>query len=102
MSNPTRYGYHGQVAPGRLKMQIVSCDGGHLTEEQDLLAQRHYSPDNILWNDKSVYCTKKDKCNIIFRHTGETCFNMTKLMIKTPDCGFTAPSASPTLIVGLR
>ena len=88
---PVRYGFHGQVAPGRLKMQLVNCDGGHLSESEDLLAQRHYSPENVLQNDKSVYCSKKDKCNYLIRHTGETCFSMTKLIIKAPDAGFTAP-----------
>ena len=88
--NPS-YGYHGQVVPGRLKMQIVSCDGGHVIEPDEVLGQRVYLAENVLRNDKSVYCTKKDKCNILLKHQGGTQFTVTKIVIKTPDSGFTAP-----------
>lgn len=85
------YGYRGQVLPGPLKMEIVSCDGGLHTE-----AARHgreYWPENVLRNDKSVYCTDtdNDKCNLILRHMGETTFCLKKLVIKAPERGFTAP-----------
>ena len=85
------YGYHGQVAPGRLKMAISSCDGGHLMESDELLPEKNYHPDNVLRNDKSVYCSKRDRCNIVLKHWGETPFTVTKIIIKAPDCGFTAP-----------
>lgn len=85
------YGYHGQVAPGRLKMMISSCDGGHLLESDELLPQKNYHPENVLHNDKSVYCSKKDKCNIVLKHWGETPFTVTKIIVKAPDSGFTAP-----------
>lgn len=83
------YGYRGQVVPGPLKMEIVSCDGGLHTE-----AARHgreYWPENVLRNDKSVYCTDNNKCNLILRHLGETTFCLKKLVIKAPERGFTAP-----------
>ena len=85
------YGYHGQVTPGRLKMTINSCDGGHLTDTEELLPERNYNPENVLRNDKSVYCSKKDRCNMVLKHWGETPFTVTKMIIKAPDCGFTAP-----------
>jgi hypothetical protein len=70
-------------------MEIVSCDGGIHTD-----AARHgreYYADNVLHNDKSVYCTDKSECNLILRHMGETPFTLRKLVIKAPERGFTAP-----------
>lgn len=78
-----RYGYRGSVVSGPLMMEIVSCDGGLHTEE--------YWPENVLRNDKSVYCTNNNKCNLILRHVGETTFCLKKLIIKAPERGFTAP-----------
>ena len=83
------YGYRGSVVSGPLIMEIVSCDGGLHTE-----AARHgreYWPENVLRNDKSVYCTDNNKCNLILRHVGETTFCLKKLVIKAPERGFTAP-----------
>lgn len=83
------YGYRGQVVPGPLKMEIESCDGGLHAD-----AARHgreYWPENVLRNDKSVYCTDRSKCNIVVRHQGKTAFCLTKLVIKAPERGFTAP-----------
>ena len=83
------YGYRGQVVSGPLKMEIVYCDGGLHSE-----AARHgrdYWPENVLRNDKSVYCTDSNKCNLVLRHMGETTFCLKKLVIKAPETGFTAP-----------
>ena len=85
------YGYRGQVVPGPLKMSIVSCDGGHLAENQHNNHQTHYLPDNILRNDMSVYCTERSETSIILRHFVETPFCLTKIVIKAPASGFTAP-----------
>ncbi len=87
--NGFSYGYRGQVVSGPLKMEFVSCDGGIHNE-----AARHgkeYWPDNVLRNDKSVYCTDGSKCNIILRHLGETSFCLRKVVIKAPERGFTEP-----------
>ena len=79
------YGYRGQVIAGPLKMEIVSCDGGvHPTGS-------HHYPENILRNDKSVYCTQSNECNIILRHQSETAFCLKKIIIKGPEKGFTSP-----------
>ena len=79
------YGYRGQVVPGRLNMMISYLDAGiHHDEKQ-------YSQDNILKNDKSVYCSRKNKVNIMLSHWGEVPFTCTKIIIKTPDSGFSAP-----------
>ena len=83
------YGYRGQVVSGPLKMEIVSCDGGLHTE-----AARHgreYWPENVLRNDKSVYCTDSNRCNLVLRHMGQTTFCLKKLVIKAPERNFTAP-----------
>lgn len=82
------YGYRGQVVCGALKMEIVSCDGGLHADSKH---GREYWPENVLRNDKSVYCTDSSKCNIIMRHQGGTTFCLKKLVIKAPDRGFTAP-----------
>lgn len=73
-----RYGHYGQVEPGDLEMEIVSCDGGMFSNE--LL----YSADNILRDDSSVYCTKGNRCNIVLRHRGSTTFTLSELVIKGP------------------
>ena len=99
----TFYGHYGQVVPGRLKMSLMSCDGGQLTERDDNMNHhRSYWPENILRNDKSVYCTEKDQCNIILGHGKETPFTVTKIVIKTPDAGFTAPVQEGLIFVAMN
>lgn len=80
------YGKYGQVEPGKLKMEIVSCDGG--------IYQEHggdYSAENVLKNDGTVYCTKSNRCNLVLRHQGATVFCLKELIIKAPHSGYTAP-----------
>lgn len=80
-----RYGTYGQVKPGALKMEIVSCDGGMFLNEQA------YAADNILRSDGSVYCAKGNRCNIVLRHQGATVFNLTELVVKTPSANYSSP-----------
>jgi hypothetical protein len=80
------YGKYGQVEPGKLKMEIVSCDGGMY---QDYGGD--YCAENVLKNDNSVYCTKSNRCNLILRHQGATVFSLKELIIKAPHSGYTAP-----------
>jgi hypothetical protein len=77
------YGHFGQVVAGPLKMEIVSCDGGHF--------KSLYRAENMLRNDKSVYCSESSRCNLMLRHQGETLFSLERIIIKAPDLGFTAP-----------
>ena len=84
------YGYRGQVVAGPLRMEIFSCDGGYFGDSTGH-GGRYYWPDNLLRNDKSVYCTESNKCNIILRHLGEAPFSLKKLVIKAPETGFSAP-----------
>ena len=87
--NGFNYGYRGQVVSGPLMMELVSCDGGIHTEAAR--NGKEYWPENILRNDKSVYCTDNSECNIVLRHIGETTFCLKKMVIKAPKDGFTAP-----------
>lgn len=73
-----RYGKYGQVEPGQLHMEMVSCDGGMFSNESS------YAAENILRNDNSVYCTKGNRCNIVLRHQGATVFTLRELVIKAP------------------
>lgn len=77
-SKPFRYGKYGQVEPGQLRMEIVSCDGGMFSNESS------YAAENILKNDNTVYCTKGNRCNIVLRHQGGTPFTLQELIIKGP------------------
>ncbi|KAL8739303.1 MAG: hypothetical protein Q9181_000033 [Wetmoreana brouardii] len=91
------YGYRGQVVPGTLRMEIAFCDGGlHECGEID------YSPENVLRNDLSVYCTRSRKCNMILRHEGGTPFCLQKLVIKAPETGFTAPIQEGMVFVAIE
>ncbi|KAM0473474.1 hypothetical protein ACHAPX_008221 [Trichoderma viride] len=73
-----RYGRYGQVDPGQLRMEIVSCDGGMFSNHSS------YAAENILKDDNSVYCTKGNRCNIILQHQGGTVFTLQELIIKAP------------------
>lgn len=82
--NGFSYGRYGQVEPGKLKMEIVSCDGG-------IYSEGNYAAENILKNDSTVYCTKSNRCNLVLRHQGSTVFSLKELVIKAPHSGYTAP-----------
>lgn len=83
-----KYGHKGQVVPGRLKMEIVSCDGGEYDKHSSFGL---YPIQNVLKNDKSVYCSERSRCNLLLKHIGEMPFTLEKVVIKAPDRGFTAP-----------
>jgi hypothetical protein len=83
------YGHYGQVEPGKLKMEIESCDGGTL--EGYGAGSAAYSAPNVLKNDNSVYCTKGNRCNLVLRHQGATPFCLTELSIKGPPRDYTDP-----------
>ncbi|KAF2446114.1 hypothetical protein P171DRAFT_442551 [Karstenula rhodostoma CBS 690.94] len=91
-----RYGYKGQVARGRLRMEVVSCDGGEYDRDSSL-----YRVQNVLSNDKSVYCSQTGSCNILLRHIGEMPFCLEKMVIRAPDRGFTAPVQEGLVFVAM-
>ncbi|KAK5627934.1 hypothetical protein RRF57_003649 [Xylaria bambusicola] len=85
-----QYGKYGQVQPGQLTMELVSCDGGMYSSDD---TSTKYAAENILKNDHSVYCTEGPRCNIVLRHQGATVFTLKELVIKAPRSNFTDPSA---------
>ena len=84
-----RYGYRGSAVPGRLRMQVASCDGG--TCKTLTIHEQQYGPENILRNDRSVYCTSQGQCNIVLQHPGGINFSLTKIIVRAPKSGFNAP-----------
>jgi hypothetical protein len=87
--NSFKYGRKGQVVPGRLKMEIVDCDGGEYSDK-DHPAGLH-NVRNVLKNDSSVYCSQSSRCNLLLKHIGDAPFALEKIIIRAPDRGFTAP-----------
>lgn len=90
------YGRYGQVEPGKLKMEIVSCDGGIFQEHGG-----NYGAENVLKNDRTVYCTKSNRCNLVLRHQGATVFSLKELIIKAPHSGYTAPVQEGMVFVSM-
>ncbi|KAL2156397.1 hypothetical protein VTH82DRAFT_1142 [Thermothelomyces myriococcoides] len=90
-----RYGRYGQVEPGQLTMEIVSCDGGLYSDEHS------YAPENILKNDASVYCTKSNRCNIVLKHQGGTVFSLQELVIRAPGSKFSCPVREGMIFVSM-
>ena len=87
-----KYGYKGQMVPGRLCMEVLSCDGGQIKRDNPM---KIYQVENVLKNDKSVYCSESSKCNLLLRHIGDTPFALEKVVIRAPDRGFTSPYVCP-------
>ncbi|KAF2630348.1 hypothetical protein BU25DRAFT_408300 [Macroventuria anomochaeta] len=87
-----KYGYKGQMVPGRLCMEVVSCDGGQITRDNPM---KIYDVGNVLKNDKSVYCSESSKCNLLLKHIGDAPFALEKVVIRAPDRGFTSPYVCP-------
>ena len=96
---PFSYGYRGQAVAGPLMMEMVSCDGGLMTTPPGTI--RDYWPENILRNDRTVYCTKVSKCNIVLRHQNETTFTLRKIIIKAPESGFTSPIQEGLIFIAM-
>jgi hypothetical protein len=69
-------------------MEIVSYDGGEYGNHN---ACGLYPIENVLKNDKSVYCSERPRCNLLLKHVGEAPFTLEKVVIRAPDRGFTAP-----------
>lgn len=84
-----KYGHYGQVEAGRLRMEIVSNDGG---EHQDPRNPGIFlGADNMLKLDKSVFCSERTSAGIVMRHVDDTPFSLEKLHVTGPEHGFTAP-----------
>jgi len=82
-----KYGYYGQVEPGRLKLDLLCCTGGIHNDG----SQVYFGPENILQHDQSVYSSRESQCSLVFRHFDTTPFSLESLYLITPNSGFTAP-----------
>lgn len=86
---PFIYGQYGQVEPGPLKMEILTCDGGELADHRNL--QVYLGPENVLKTNQSVYCSSIASINMLMRHADTTPFCIDKIHIVGPEHGFDAP-----------
>lgn len=96
VKKPIKYGYYGQVEPGRLKLEIISNDGGEHVDRKH--PEIHLGASNVLKMDKSVYCSERKTASIMMRHADNTPFCLEKLHIVGPEHGFTAPYVLPLLL----
>jgi hypothetical protein len=85
-----KYGYEGQTVSTRLKMEVASCDGGEYVDDMSN-TERLYKVQNVLRNDKSVYCSQSSSCNLLLKHASDAPFCLEKVVIRAPNRGFTAP-----------
>jgi hypothetical protein len=92
------YGYRGQVVPGPLKMEIVSCDGGEYSEAN----VGSSLPQHVLQDDSTVYCTKSNRCNMLLKHVGGMPISLTKIIIKAPGTGYDAPIQEGMIFVAMN
>ena len=97
-SKAITYGWKGQVVPGQLKLEIITCDGG---EYSDPHIPAKSFPQNVLQDDGNVYCTKSNKCNMLLKHSSGMPFTLTKLVVKAPRSGYDAPIQEGMIFVAL-
>ncbi|KAF2676784.1 hypothetical protein K458DRAFT_321277 [Lentithecium fluviatile CBS 122367] len=93
-----KYGYEGQAVSTRLKMEVASCDGGEFEWSE---SERLYKVQNVLSNDKSVYCSRSSRCNLLLKHVPEAPFCLEKIVIRAPNRGFTAPVQEGLIFVSM-
>ena len=97
-SRAITYGHHGQVVPGQLKLDIATCDGGEYSDPQMSVTSW---PQNVLQDDATVYCTKSNKCNMLFKHVSGMPFSLTKVVVKAPRSGYDAPIQEGMVFVAM-
>jgi hypothetical protein len=79
-------------------MEVVSCDGGQITRDNPM---QIYDVENVLKNDKSVYCSESSRCNLLLKHVGDAPFALEKIVIRAPDRGFTSPVQEGLIFVAM-
>jgi hypothetical protein len=82
-------------------MEIVHCDGGEFDPDIDEVPE-DFDADNLLRNEPSVYCSKRSTCNILLRHEQGALFDVSKIIIKAPEAGYTAPLTQGLVFVGMN
>ncbi|EMC96877.1 hypothetical protein BAUCODRAFT_147078 [Baudoinia panamericana UAMH 10762] len=86
---PIKYGHYGQVEPGRLRLELVSYDGGEHSDSRN--PGLYLGAKNVLHHNKSVYCSERPSSSIVLGHADHTPFCLEKLHVVGPEHGFTAP-----------
>ncbi|KAF2026083.1 hypothetical protein EK21DRAFT_75007 [Setomelanomma holmii] len=94
-----KYGRKGQVVSGRLKMEVLSCDGGEYYDKDHPIGI--HKVENVLRNNHSVYCSERSRCNLLLKHRGSAPFALEKIVIRAPDRGFTAPVQEGLIFVSM-
>ena len=84
-----KYGHFGQVESGKLRLELVSSDGGEHVDPRS--PGTYLGAKNLLRHDRSVYCSERRSSNIIMRHADDMPFCLDELHIVGPEHGFTAP-----------
>ncbi|RMZ85933.1 hypothetical protein DV736_g6513, partial [Chaetothyriales sp. CBS 134916] len=79
------YGHKGQVVPGHLRLEVVSCNGGEYVDPQMPV---NSWPQTVLEDNLSVYCANSNRCNMLFKHSSGMPFALTKIIIKAPHAGY--------------
>jgi hypothetical protein len=93
------YGDSGQVFPGQLRLDLISCDGG---EYSDPHTPVNSYPQSVLRDDTTVYCTKSNQCNLLFKHVGGMPFTLTKIVVKAPRSGYDAPIQEGLVFIAME
>ncbi|KAJ9612128.1 hypothetical protein H2200_003725 [Cladophialophora chaetospira] len=93
------YGEKGQVVPGQLRLDIISCDGGEYSDPHTPI---NSYPQNVLQDDTRVYCTKSNRCNLLLKHVGGMPFTLTKIVVKAPRSGYDAPIQEGLVFVSME
>ncbi|KIW71333.1 hypothetical protein PV04_03514 [Phialophora macrospora] len=93
------YGDKGQVVPGGLRLDIISCDGGEYSDPHTPI---NSYPQNVLQDDTTVYCTKSNRCNLLLKHVGGMPFALTKIVVKAPRSGYDAPIQEGLVFIAME
>ena len=93
------YGNNGQVVPGQLRLDIISCDGGEYSDPHTPI---NSYPQNVLNDDNSVYCTKSNRCNLLLKHVGGMPFTLTEMVVKAPRSGYDAPIQEGLVFIAME
>jgi len=67
-----------------LELELAYWDGGTYKKTDT-------RPESVLYENDEVYCTKGSQCNMIFKHVGEKCFTLEKMVIQGPSTGYSSP-----------
>lgn len=79
--------------PGKLRLEIISNDGGEHFDHRN--PDINLGADNVLSLDASVYCSERKTSSIMFRQQDRGLFSLVTFHAVAPKLGFTAPYVFP-------